>query len=296
MNHLDLNSLAQFVVVARHLNFRRAAAELGLAPSTLSERIRDLEAALDRRLLNRSTRSCALTDEGRRLLERVGDAIAVLDESVIAMGQDSDVLTGTLRINGPRPALELRLLPLVASFLHIHPAVRIEMVTQNALIDVVAGGFDAGVRYDETLADDMIAVRLGPDQRMVIVGRPDYLDARGRPTHPDELAKHDCLAHVFANGTTLPWSLEHDGQIMEVFPRGRLKTSGAEVIAARAGLGLAYTFDDYVARDIAAGELETVLDNWTPPFPGPSLYYTERRLMPPVLRAFVDHVKTARHR
>lgn len=292
----DLNALHQFTVLARHLNFRRAAAELGLSPSTLSERMRGLEARLGARLLNRSTRSVALTIAGERLLARVADAVAVLREAGVATGSDPDALTGTVRINGPRPALELRLMPLVASFLARHPGVRMEIVAQGELIDIVAGGFDAGVRYDERLPPDMIAVRLGAAQRMVIVGHPAYLERRGRPVHPDELSGHECVPHVFARGNTLPWSLERDGREIEFLPGGQLlSANGLEIAAARQGLGLAYTFEDYVAHDLETGRLESVLDDWTPPFPGPSLYLTERRLMPPALRAFVDHVKRAGH-
>ena len=287
----DLNALHQFTVLARHLNFRRAAAELGISPSTLSERIRLLEDGMGARLVNRSTRSVALTREGEGLLARVRDAVAVLREAGVPTGEDADALTGSLRINGPKPALELRLMPHVASFLDVHPGVRIELVAESELIDIVAGGFDAGVRYDDRLARDMIAVRLGPPQRMVIVGRPDYLDRRGRPRHPDDLAGHERVAHLFAGGHPLTWSLERDGRTVEHVPRGGLTANGVEIAAALEGLGLAYTFEDYVAHHVAAGRLETVLDDWTPPFDGPSLYYTERRLMPPALRAFVDHVK-----
>ena len=242
------------------------------------------------RLLNRSTRSVALTPEGERLLGRVADPLAVLREAAVPTGADPDALTGTIRINGPRPALELRLLPLALPFLARHPGVRMELVAQSELIDIVAGRFDAGVRYDERLAQDMIALRLGADQRMVVVGAPAYLDRRGRPAHPDDLAGHGCIAHVFANGATLPWSLERGGEAVEFLPRGQLALNGLELVAARAGAGLAYVFLDHAAADLAAGRLETVLDDWTPPFPAPSLYYTERRLMPAALRAFVDHV------
>lgn len=290
----SLDTLHQFSVLARRLSFRAAAAELGLAPSTLSERIRELEARMGVRLFNRSTRSVALTEEGRRLNARVADAAAVLADAARPI-QGGDTLTGRIRINGPRPALELRLMSLVASFAAIHPGVSFELLAQSDLIDIVAGGFDAGVRYDDRLDGDMIAVRLGAPQRMVVVGSPSYLDARGRPETPEGLADHDCIAHVFAGGTALPWSLEKDGRPVEFVPHGALRVNGIELVAARAGLGLAYLFDEYAAADLATGALETVLDDWTPPFGAPSLYYTERRLMPPALRAFVDHVKAQRN-
>ncbi|WP_226623420.1 LysR substrate-binding domain-containing protein [Alloyangia pacifica] len=294
MQQIDLNSLAQFVTVARHLNFRRAAAELAISPSTLSERIRELEARLGVRLLNRNTRSTSLTEEGERLLARSRDAVAVLGEAAASVGSGRDAqLSGRIRINGPAPAIELRLMPLVTSFLAQHPGVRIEVVSEGDLVDVVARGFDAGLRYDEALAQDMVAVRVGADQRMLVAAAPGYLAQHGAPAQPDDLADHACITHVFGTGTTLPWSFEKDGRAFDLHPQGRLavNSAAAGLVAARAGHGLVYTFDDYLAEDLRTGRLMTVLEDWTPPFPGPSLYFTERRLMPPALRAFVDHVK-----
>ena len=300
MNRIDLNTLAQFAVVARHLNFRRAAAELGIPPSTLSERIRDLEDRLGLRLLNRSTRSVSLTDEGRRLRERTHDALVVLGEATdgALTGGGDAALTGRLRINGPRPAIELRLMPLVIPFLARHPGVRIEIVLESELVDVVAAGFDAGVRYEETLAQDMVAVSLGAPQRMIVAAAPEYLARQGTPRHPDDLAAQTCIGTVFARGNILPWTLEKDGQTRAFTPEDRLLFNSVEIalIAARASLGLVYTFEDYAAAELASGRLVAVLDDWTPPFPGPSLYFSGRRLMPAALRAFVDHVKAESRR
>jgi DNA-binding transcriptional LysR family regulator len=295
MSRIDLNTLSQFAVVARHLNFRRAAAELAVAPSTLSERIRDLEDQLGVRLLNRTTRSASLTEEGQRLLDRTRDAITVLDETTGGLGsnQRDTALSGKLRINGPRPAVELRLMPLVISFLQQHPYVRIDVVSESELVDVVAAGFDAGVRYDEKLEQDMVAIKLGSDQRMIIAATPSYLAQRGTPVDPDDLTDHDCIGTVFAHGNVLPWSLESGESRIDFTPSDRLHVTTIEVgiMAARASLGLVYTFEDYVADDLASGRMVTVLDGWTPPFAGPSLYFSDRRLMPAALRAFVDHVK-----
>jgi DNA-binding transcriptional LysR family regulator len=295
MSRIDLNTLSQFAVVARHLNFRRAAAELAVAPSTLSERIRDLEDQLGVRLLNRTTRSASLTEEGQRLLDRTRDAITVLDETTGGLGsnQRDTALSGKLRINGPRPAVELRLMPLIISFLQQHPYVRIDVVSESELVDVVAAGFDAGVRYDEKLEQDMVAIKLGADQRMIIAATPSYLAQRGTPSDPDDLTDHDCIGTVFAHGNVLPWSLESGESRIDFTPSDRLHVTTIEVgiMAARASLGLVYTFEDYVADDLASGRMVTVLDGWTPPFAGPSLYFPDRRLMPAALRAFVDHVK-----
>lgn len=292
----DLNALHQFSVVARHLNFRRAALELAVAPSTLSDRIRELEDRMGVRLLNRTTRSASLTEDGERLYARSRAALETLAElaAPVRLGAQKSELTGRIRINGPRPAIELRLMPLVASFLADNPAVRMDIVTQGELVDVIEAGFDVGVRYDDKLEQDMIRVRMGPDQRMLIAGTPDYLARRGIPTGPGDLPEHDCIGTVFARGNVLPWSLERDGRSIEFVPRGNLLVNAIEtsLIAARASLGLVYTFEDYIAADLAEGRLVPVLADWTPPFPGPSLYFFERRLMPPALRAFIDHVKS----
>ncbi|MEO3388216.1 LysR family transcriptional regulator [Mesorhizobium sp. CAU 1741] len=291
----DLNILAQFAVVARHLNFRRAAQELAVSPSTLSDRIRELEEQVGGRLLNRTTRSASLTELGQHLLQRTADALAVLEDTAnaIAAGAADGQLVGRIRINGPLPALELRLMPLVASFLARHPGVRMEVVTQNELVDVVAGGFDAGVRYEEKLAQDMIAVGLGREQRMVIAAAPDYLERHGTPSHPDDLRFHNCIGTVFATGNVLPWSLASKGEEIEFTPQCILLVNSVVngKMAARSSLGLVYTFEDYVSDDLATGRLIEVLPDWTPPFPAPALYFSARRLMPPALRAFVDHVK-----
>ncbi len=291
----DLNTLAQFAVVARHLNFRRAAQELAVSPSTLSDRIRELEEQVGGRLLNRTTRSTSLTDLGQQMLQRTQDALAVLDDvaSGLARGAADGGLVGRIRINGPRPAMELCLMPLVVSFLAKHPGVRLEVVTQSELVDVVAGGYDAGVRYDEMLAQDMIAIRLGAAQRMVIAGTPEYLGRHGLPLHPSDLRLHNCIGLVFLTGNVLPWSLEFEGEEIEFVPQCNLLINSVEhaLIAARASVGLVYTFEDYVRDDLSAGRLVEVLPDWTPPFSGPSLYFSERRLMPPAFRAFVDHVK-----
>lgn len=291
----DLNTLAQFAVVARHRNFRRAAQELGVSPSTLSDRIREFEEQIGARLLNRTTRSVSLTEFGNQLLQKTEDALAVLEDAASGLESRTPTgkLVGRLRINGPRPALELRLMPLVVTFLAKHPDVRMEILTENELVDVTAGGFDAGVRYDEMLAQDMIAVSLGPDQHMMIAATPVYLAEHGMPQHPSDLRAHTCIANVFATGNILPWSLSFEDEAIDFVPQRRLLVNSIEnaLIAARASIGLVYTFEEYIRDDLATGRLSEVLCDWTPPFPGPSLYFFERRLMPPALRAFIDHIK-----
>ena len=292
----DLNRLHMLAVVAKHLNFRRAAAELGVTPGALSERVRNFEDHLGVRVFNRTTRSVALTAAGAALLSEVEPALAIIGAAVAAARTSEEAPVGMLRINGPRPALEFRLAPLVVPFLACHPGVSVEIVADDGFVDVVAKGFDAGVRYGETLEQDMIAVSLGGDQRFVVVGAPDYLDRRGRPLDPDELADHDCFAQVFPSGNRLGWAFEKEGVVKSVQPAGSLATTepAVQLLSAERGLGLAFLFEEHCADGLATGRLEQVLSDWCQPFPAPFLYYPERRLMPAGLRAFVTFIQ--RHR
>jgi len=289
----DLSGLQLFAIVARHLNFRRAAIELGLSAPAVSERVRELENRLGARLFNRTTRSVALTEAGRRLLDRIGPALSDIGAALAELGGDEGRLTGTLRINGPTPAIQLRLTPLLLDFMTLHPDLRVEVVDEAALVDIVAAGFDAGVRYGESLDADMIAVSLGAPQRYRLVGSPAYFARHGRPQTPSDLSAHRCFNQRFPRGNALRWEFEKNGQVVYFSPDNTLFTDDPELRmqAARAGLGLTITFDEYCQADLDAGRLETVLDDWCAPFPGPFLYYPERRLMPAPLRAFVDFVK-----
>jgi DNA-binding transcriptional LysR family regulator len=289
----DLSALQLFAVVARHLNFRRAAGELGLSAPALSERVRDLEDRLGARLFNRTTRSVALTEAGRQLLARVAPALSEIGAALADLGGAEGALTGTLRINGPPPAVDLRLAPLVMEFLARHPAVKIEVVADAAFVDVVAGGFDAGIRYGESLDQDMIAVSLGAPQRYRLVGSPDYFARHGKPETPADLAHHRGFSHLLPRGNTIRWEFEKDGRTVHFSPDNPLLTNDAtlRMAAVRAGLGLTLTFEEYCRDDLDAGRLVSALEDWCPYFPGPFLYYPSRRLMPPLLRAFVDFIR-----
>ncbi len=289
----DLSGLQLFAIVARHLNFRRAAIELGLSAPAVSERLRELENRLGARLFNRTTRSVALTEAGRRLLDRIGPALSDIGAALAELGGDEGRLTGTLRINGPTPAIQLRLTPLLLDFMALHPDLRVEVIAEEALVDIVAAGFDAGVRYGESLHADMIAVSLGEPQRMRVLGSPGYFDRHGRPAVPGDLSAHRCFSPLFPRGNTLRWEFEKDGRQIFFSADNWLLTNNdaLRMAAVRAGLGLTMTFEEYCQADLDAGRLETVLDDWCAPFPGPFLYYPERRLMPAPLRAFVDFVK-----
>jgi DNA-binding transcriptional LysR family regulator len=291
---VDLADLDAFAVVARVRSFRGAALVRGVSASALSEAVRRLEARLGLRLLNRTTRSVTPTEAGTRLLERLAPALGEVAAAVDAVNSFRDSPTGTLRLNVPTIVARAILPPIAASFLKAHPGITLEVVADDSFIDVLAAGFDAGVRYDERLEQDMIAVPIGPrTQRFVSAAAPDYLAARGVPLHPKDLLNHACIRHRFASGVTLAWEFERDGEIVRITPSGPLVASmiELEVGAAAAGLGVISSFEEVLGPPIARGELVQVLADWCPSFSGPFLYYASRRHVPAPLRAFVDFVK-----
>lgn len=288
-----LDDLAAFAAVARRRSFRRAAAERGVSPSALSQAVRDLEAALGVRLLHRTTRAVAPTEAGARLLERLAPALDEVVAAVDAVHATDGVVAGLLRINAPAPAVDLVLAPLLGPFLARHPHVRVELVAETALVDIVAAGFDAGVRWDETLAQDMVAVPLCGPQRYVAVASPAWIAAHGTPEHPRDLERFACVRLRYPSGRVPPWEFERGGERVVVDPPAALVTSHGPLLvrAALDGIGVATTFEGYVESAIAAGHLVRLLDAWLPPFPGPRLYYPSRRQVPPPLRAFVAFVR-----
>ena len=292
----DLNHLQLFVVCARQLNFRRAAVELGLKPATVSERLRKLEATLGMRLFNRTTRSVALTHAGADFLAKVVPALAQIDDAIGAAGRSADTPSGRIRINGPRPAIEFRLTPLLVDFMLAYPGIEVEVIAEDGLIDVVGAGFDAGIRYAEALSKDAVAISLGAPQRFVLIASPSYLAKNGTPAKPEDLVHHNCLAQIFPSGTRLSWEFERDGKATTIVPVGSLATSepSVQLAAAIGGVGLAYLFADHCRAAIEKGEVIPLLDSWLQPFPAGYLYYSERRLMPPALRALVDFIKARR--
>ena len=296
MKTADLSGLGAFAEVARRRSFRAAAAARGVSASTLSLAVRNLEASLGVRLLNRTTRSVAPTEAGARLLERLDPALAEIAEAVEAALEGADAPGGTLRINAPQPAIDLVLAPLVAGFLQAHPRMQAEVVAETALIDIVAEGFHAGVRWGESLAQDMVAVPLGGPQRYVVVAAPALLAAFGAPETPQDLLTAPCIRHRFPSGLTPPWEFERDGRTLRLDPPARLLALNQTLQreAAVAGVGFWATFEAYAAEDIAAGRLRPVLQDWLPSFPGPFLYYPSRRHVPAPLRAFVDYVRANR--
>ncbi|SEM19184.1 DNA-binding transcriptional regulator, LysR family [Luteibacter sp. UNCMF331Sha3.1] len=296
---LDLNDLDAFVKVARAGGFRDAARTHGGSASALSEAVRRLENGMGMRLLNRTTRSVAPTEAGRGLLERLGPALAEVESAVDAVNRYRDRPAGTLKLNVPLSAARLVLPALVSPFLAAYPDIRLEVMVDENFVDVLAAGCDAGIRYDERLEQDMIAIPIGPrTQRMAAAASPAYLAAHGRPVHPRELVGHACLRGRFPSGSIPPWEFERGEESIAIEAVGPLLVGlgGAAdlaVDAAIAGTGIVYLFEDWLAPHLRRGALEPVLEDWWPTFSGPFLYYPGRRLVPAPLKAFVEFVRSA---
>ncbi len=292
MKDFDLRDLEAFVAVARTRNFRRAAVEQRVSASSLSQRLRGMEERLGVRLLNRTTRSVALTEAGELLLARAGPAMRDVGAALDQVRGLRDVPSGRLRINAPAPAIDLVIEPMIAPFLKKYPRIELEIIAETSFVDIVEAGFDAGVRYGEHLAQDMIAVSLGPPERYVVVASSRYVENHGRPKQPQDLLNHSCIRTVFASGAMLEWEFEKKGRIVKISPRAVLAGNGLRLMlkAVYDGMGYWATFEGYVLDGLKAGTLVSVLEDWLPPFPGPFLYYPSRRQPPPALSAFVSFV------
>ena len=293
----DLNDLSAFVAVLRVGGFRDAAKVRGVSPSSLSEAVRRLETKLGVRLINRTTRSIAPTEAGARLLDRLAPALGEVEAAVDVVNTFRDRPTGTLRLNVPATVARLVLPAIVAPFLKTYPDIRLEVIVEDAYVDVLAAGCDAGIRYEERLEQDMIAVPIGPRvQRFATAAAPAYLEAHGRPKHPRDLLRHACMRGQFASGSMPVWEFEREGEIVKVDPSGPLVVRlGAAVDlavdAAIAGLGIIHLFEDWLRPALDEGTLVPVLKPWWQSFSGPYLYYPGRRHLPAPLRAFVDFIK-----
>ena len=292
----DLRDLAAFAAVARHRSFRRAAIEQRVSVSGLSQRLRELEERLGVRLLNRTTRSVAPTRAGMQLLERLEPALREIGAAIGEIRSVAPMPSGRLRINAPAPAARLALAPMIAAFLARYPAVTLELVVETGFVDIVAAGFDAGVRFEEHLARDMIAVPLGPPQRYAVVAAPELVARHGRPRQPADLAGLPCIGVVFPSGVCPPWEFEREGRVVRLSPDARLLSSDIDVMlqAAIDGAGFLSTFEGLAAPAVEAGRLVSVLEDWCPAFPGPFLYYPSRRQVPAPLAAFVAFVRERR--
>jgi DNA-binding transcriptional LysR family regulator len=293
----ELDDLSAFAAVARAGGFREAARASRSSASALSEAVRRLEERMGVRLLNRTTRSVAPTEAGARLFERLAPALSELESALDAVNAFRDRPAGTLRLNVPANVARSVLPRIIVPFLQNFPDIRMEITAEDSFVDLLAAGADAGIRYDERLEQDMIAVPIGPRiQRFAAAASPAYLDARGRPEHPRDLLNHNCLRTRFSGGSVVPYEFEKDGEIVRVDPPGRLIVRpGAAgdllVSCAIAGLGIVNSFDDLLRPHFETGALEPVLEPWWESFSGPFLYYPGRRHLPAPLRAFVDFVK-----
>jgi DNA-binding transcriptional LysR family regulator len=291
----QLSDLDAFSAVARRRSFRGAATLRGVSPSTLSDAVRRLEASLGVRLLNRTTRSVTPTEAGTRLLERLTPALSEITAALDSVNAFRLSPLGTLRLNVPWTVASLVLPPIITGFLKANPGISVEVTTEEGIIDVLAAGFDAGIRYDERLEQDMIAVPIGPrSQRFALAASPAYLAARPQPEHPRDLLDHACLRHRFPSGAMPAWEFERDTEIVRIAPTGPLATSAIdlELGAAIDGLGVIYSFEAWLAPALASGALHPLLEDWWQRFSGPLLYYPSRHHMPAPLRAFVDYIKT----
>jgi len=293
----DLGDLDAFIAVARAKGFRDGARAIGSSASALSEAVRRLETQLGVRLLNRTTRSVVPTEAGQRLLERLGPALDEVAAALDAVNASRNRPAGTLRLNVPISAARLTLPAIVPAFLAEYPEIQLEVMADDSFVDVLAAGCDAGIRYDERLEQDMIAVPIGPRlQRFATAASRAYLERHGRPHHPRDLLHHACLRGRFASGAMTPWEFESGGEIIRVDPSGPLLVQAGAAIdlavdAAIAGTGIIHLFEDWLRPHLTSGALEPVLEAWWQPFSGPFLYYPGRRLLPPALRAFVDFIR-----
>lgn len=294
MARRDFNDLLWFLAVAEERSFTRAAAKLGITQSTLSHTIKRLETHMGIRLLTRTTRSVATTEAGERLRLSLGPRVAEIEAEIDALMEFRDRPAGTVRLTLSDHAYETLVWPKLRPILSAYPDVKVEFSLDNGFRNIVEDGFDAGVRLGESVEKDMIAVRIGPDWRLVAVASPSYLEERGIPTHPQELLTHNCIGmRQDRSGGLYAWELEKDGKELRVRVDGQLiyGTTIAMIDAAVRGYGIAYVPENLVTRQIASGALQAVLDDWCTPFPGYYIYYPSRRQNLPAFRVIVEALK-----
>jgi len=295
----DMRDLLAFLAVMQAGGFREAARTGNGSASQLSEAVKRLETQLGVRLLHRTTRSVSVTEAGERLAERLTPALAEVQASLDVVNHFRDSPAGTLRLNVPANVARTVLPPIITPFLKRYPEIRLEVTVEDSFVDLLAAGCDAGIRYDERLAQDMIAVPIGPrTQRLVTAAAPAYLAAHGRPEHPRDLLQHACMRGQFSGGAIPVWEFERDGEIVRIDPQGPLQVrQGAAfdlaVQAAIDGLGIILLFEDWLRPHFESGALVPVLEPWWQSFSGPFLYYSGRRHLPSPLRAFVDFIREA---
>ncbi|HKU96868.1 MAG TPA: LysR family transcriptional regulator [Vineibacter sp.] len=294
MQRGNLNDLLAFVIVARERSFTKAAAKLGVSQSALSHTIRALEAGLGVRLLTRTTRSVSPTEAGDRLLQTAGPRLEEIEAELEALSELRDKPAGTIRITATDYVADTILWPKLARLLREHPDIKVEIAVDYGLTDIVAQRYDAGVRHGEQVAKDMIAVRIGPDMRMAVVGAPSYFRKRAEPKQPQELISHNCInLRLPTHGGLYAWEFEKGGRELKVRVDGQIVCNGTSQMlqAALTGLGLAYVPEDLAQPYLAKGRLTRVLEDWCPPFSGYHLYYPSRRQVSAAFALVVDALR-----
>lgn len=291
-----LTDLEAVLAVSRQRSFRAAATELGMSTSALSHTIAALESRMGVRLFNRTTRSVSLSEAGEQFVAAVAPALRAIHGAMDQASSHHHTPTGTLRLNTSAGAARQIMTPIILEYLRRYPEMKLDLVTEGRLIDIVVEGFDAGIRLAELVPKDMIAVRFGPQQRMVVVASPGYLASNSLPRSPADLHSHRCIRVRLPSGAIYRWEFERRGQSINVDVEGALILDDPMLMleAARAGLGLAYMSEWNVASELAAGTLKSVLKDWTPPFAGLCLYYPGRRHVPARLQALIDLIRERR--
>lgn len=294
MTRPTFNDLAAFMAVATHRSFRRAADELGTAPSTLSHAMRALEERLGVRLLNRTTRSVSPTEAGARLLDQLQPALASLDQALDSVaGFRGGKVTGTVRINAPPLGVAMLVRDVLPRMAERFPDVTVDLVAEGRLVDIVAGGFDAGLRLGDTIPRDMIAVRFGKPVGFICAASPDYINRAGTPKTPDDLMRHRCIRHRLPGGKLYRWEFSRGKRTLSIDPPGSVILDDDRLMteAALQGLGIAYVADAAATAALKAKQLRQVLPDWMPAPEALAVYYPGHRAVPPALRAFLDVVK-----
>ena len=290
----NVNDLVAFLAVARERSFTRAAAKLGISQSALSQTVRNLEERLDMRLLNRTTRRVTPTEAGERLRQAIGPRFEAIEAELSALDELRTQPTGTIRLTATDYAADTLLLPKLAEFLPLYPHIKVEVIIDYGLTDILAEGYDAGVRPGEQVAKDMIAVRIGPDISMAVVGSPAYFEARPAPGTPHDLTEHSCInLRLPTHGGLYAWEFEKDGHELRVHVDGQATFNGTRQMleAAAAGIGLAYVPEDLARPYLDAGRLGRVLADWCPPYAGHHLYYPNRRQSERAFRLLVEALR-----
>lgn len=289
----QLPAVAAFARVAQHASFTRAAAELGVSPSALSQTVRALETKLGMRLLNRTTRRVGVTEAGAQFLQRVLPALEQLGAAFSELDELRGKPTGTLRLNLPRMAMATIFTPILGEFCCAYPGIRLDLTADDRFVDLVGEGYDAGIRLGERLAQDMIAIRATREQRIAVVGSPEYFRHNPKPLQPSDLHEHPCMRFRFSSGVIYRWEFGRDGKDFEIDVDGPLicNDNNLMIAAAKQGIGLTHIMEELVQRELQSGELIRVLEDWCPPFPGLYLYYPSRAQMPLKLRVFIDFLQ-----